>query len=126
MLGDIDLANRDSVPAHQTTSMIALITPVSGLVKASKSFRTPSKLVRWVIHGSVRMVPDSIKPMIRRKSGGNAFREARIEAYGLDYVLEGERVQEEREMAERAEAVAQDQAKRFYEFTKQKFPDYYR
>ena len=63
--------------------MIALITPVSGFVNDSKSSSTAAKSVRWVIHGSVLIVPSSISLMIRVKSGGRALREATIDASGL-------------------------------------------
>ena len=60
------------------TSIIALITPVSGLVQSGNSVTTSLKGARCVIQGDVSIRFPSIREMIRLKSAGRAFLLAKI------------------------------------------------
>src|SRR5262249_15808200 len=60
----------------QSTSTIALMTPVSALVYDGKCSIISANGVRCVIHGRVSIRPSSIRPMMRWKSSGKALREA--------------------------------------------------
>src|SRR5258706_4962210 len=64
----------DSHHAAQSRLIMALITPVSGLVYEGKWLINSSKLDRCVIHGLVSIFPSSISWMIRSKSCGKALR----------------------------------------------------
>src|SRR5271155_876241 len=66
-------ARRDAYCSLLSSSMIALITPVSGRVYDGNTSITSANAVRCVIHGRVSSFPSSMSRMMLGKSSGSAL-----------------------------------------------------